>query len=66
MFKANALTVPEQILLLPYEFSRIFKIVFLQNTSWWIPADLHLLKVNIENTRTMFEICFKLTKKTPE
>ena len=31
-----------------------------------IPAGNYLLKVNIGNTRTMCEICLRLTKKTPE
>ena len=30
------------------------------------PADIYLFKVNIENTRTMCEICSMLTIKTPE
>ena len=31
-----------------------------------IPIGIYLLKVNDRNTRTRFEICSKLTKKTPE
>ena len=30
------------------------------------PAGIYLLKVNNKNTRTRFEICSKLTMKTPE
>ena len=30
------------------------------------PAGIYLLKVNNRNTRTRFEICSKLTIKTPE
>ena len=30
------------------------------------PAGIYLFKVNNGNTRTMFEICSKLTIKTPE
>ena len=30
------------------------------------PANAYLLKVNCSNTRKMFEICSKLTAKTPE
>ena len=30
------------------------------------PAGIYLLKVNIRNTRTRFEICPKLITKTPE
>ena len=31
-----------------------------------IPIGIYLLKVNDRNTRKRFEICSKLTKKTPE
>ena len=34
--------------------------------SSYIPADIYLLKVDNRNTRTGFEICLKLTIKTPE
>ena len=30
------------------------------------PASIYLFKFNIKNTRTMCEICSKLTIKTPE
>ena len=41
------------------------------NEFWWLcmllhrPAGIYLLKVNSRNTRTMCEICSKLTLKTP-
>ena len=31
-----------------------------------IPANIYLLKANIRNTRKSYEICSKLTIKTPE
>ena len=31
-----------------------------------IPVGIYMLKVNNRNTRTRFEICSKLTLKTPE
>ena len=37
--------------------------LFIQN---FYPTDIYLLKVNNRNTRTISEICSKLTIKTPE
>ena len=31
-----------------------------------MPAGIYLLKVNTRNTRTKFEVCSKLSTKTPE
>ena len=38
------------------------------NENYWTfhPSGIYLLKVNNKNTRTRFEICWKLTIKTPE
>ena len=33
---------------------------------WKYPADNYMFKVNNRNTRTRYEICSKLTMKTPE
>ena len=38
--------------------------IFLQLNSF--PAGIYLLKVNNKNTRIQYEICSKLTIKTPE
>ena len=37
-----------------------------KHTSSEIPAKIHLFKVNNKNTRKRYEICSKLTIKTPE
>ena len=37
-----------------------------RNTNRFYPAGRYLLKVNNRNTRTVCEICSKLTLKTPE
>ena len=40
--------------------------IYVQKHFVYAPAGICLLKVNNGNTRTMFEICSKLTIKTPE
>ena len=48
--------------------SKVFKSSNVIVTGWWglIPANIYLFKVNNRNTRKRFEICSKLTIKTPE
>ena len=40
---------------------------FIRNNPWWNPilVGIYLFKVNNRNTRTRYEICSKLTIKTP-
>ena len=52
--------------MLAYFFSRSLSIVYENLTIRLFPAGIYLLKVNNRNTRTRFEICSKLTIKTPE
>ena len=40
--------------------------IFSQLTQKHNPAGIYLLKINSRHTRTRFEICSKLTVKTPE
>ena len=50
-------------------YKSVITIIYSRCRCWtesYTPASIYLLKVNNRNTRTMCEICLKLTIKTPE
>ena len=44
-------------------FSRFFQDTSFLKTSWKVPSNIHLFKVNNGDTRIMYQICSKLTIK---
>ena len=44
-------------------FSRFFQDTSFLKTSWKVPSNIHLFKVNNGDTRIMYQICSKLTLK---
>ena len=45
---------------------KIFEKVRIRQMKWDIPTSQYMAKVNNKNSRKRFEICKKLTIKTPE
>ena len=45
---------------------KIFEKVGIRQMKWDIPTSQYMAKVNNKNSRKRFEICIKLTIKTPE